>query len=469
MNKTKSKKSVKSGEIRRAQQQLGETFRLSEERLRLVSEIGEIGFFDANLVAGTVIANPQCRRIWGVPKGKLTVSKVNELTHPDDREKVSVAFARAIDPKVRSDFAIENRIVRPDGQVRWIALRGSALFDIGGNSMGAGRFVGVVQDITERKRAEKALRESEERFQLAMLGANDGLWDWNLMTGEVYYSPRWKSMLGYADEELENSPNTWKSLLHPEDREAALARVQDFLEGRIGKYEVEFRLRHKDGQYVDILSRAFMARDARGKLVRLVGTHVDVTGRKQAEESLRSYAMLGSELPDEARSKVGARLEDVDRMIQDVSRRIRDIMAGLRPPVLDDFGLSAALRWHSDLFAKRTGISIDVRVAEPFPRPGLGQEMALFRIAQEALLNASKHAGAKEVAVSLGRTGDAILMTIADDGKGFDMNKLSTLRKESGWGLIIMREKAESLGGHLRIESSPGAGTVITVEIPEGP
>jgi PAS domain S-box-containing protein len=130
-----------------------------------------------------------------------------------------------------------------------------------------------------------ALQASEQRFALALQGANDGLWDWNLETDEVYYSPRWKSMLGYSDEELENRLATWKRLVHPEDRATTLALVSDLVEGRTEKFEVEFRMRHKTGYDVHILSRAFFY-DTGGKTRRLVGTHVDISERKRAKVEL---------------------------------------------------------------------------------------------------------------------------------------------------------------------------------------
>lgn len=149
--------------------------------------------------------------------------------------------------------------------------------------------VAVLEDITRRKDSEKTLSMSEERFRLAMLGANDGLWDWDLRTDKVYYSPRWKSMLGYSDDELEENLDTWKRLVHPDDMGPALASAHDFIEGRADKYELEFRLRHKEGHYVDILSRASLIRGGDGQALRLVGTHVDITERKKAtSELLRS-------------------------------------------------------------------------------------------------------------------------------------------------------------------------------------
>jgi PAS domain S-box-containing protein len=150
--------------------------------------------------------------------------------------------------------------------------------------------------------AKTKLAESEERFRLAMLRANDGLWDWNLQTDEVYYSPRWKSMLGYAEEELESHLDTWKRVIHPDDLGLSLASIRDFLEGRADKYELEFRLQHKNGHYRNILSRATLVRGAAGEALRLVGTHVDITARKLAEEALREseqrYHTLFDQSPD---------------------------------------------------------------------------------------------------------------------------------------------------------------------------
>lgn len=140
----------------------------------------------------------------------------------------------------------------------------------------------AVKLMTE-KRAQD-LYVSEERFSLAMRGANDGLWDWNLETDDVYYSPRWKSMLGYEESELENNLNTWASLVHPDDKVIALEKVQDYFDGRNDSFEVEMRMRHKDGHEVFVLSRAILVtRGSDGKPVRLVGTHVDITERKEAE------------------------------------------------------------------------------------------------------------------------------------------------------------------------------------------
>ena len=145
----------------------------------------------------------------------------------------------------------------------------------------------LIRTIVERQKTEKKLLHSEERFSLAMPDATDGLWDWNLKTDEVYYSPRWKSMLGFDEEELGGQPDTWRSLLHPDDREPSLSFLRNFLAGRDEKYELEFRLQHKEGHYRDILARALLVRDLNGEALRLVGTHVDITERKQTEAALR--------------------------------------------------------------------------------------------------------------------------------------------------------------------------------------
>jgi diguanylate cyclase (GGDEF)-like protein/PAS domain S-box-containing protein len=140
----------------------------------------------------------------------------------------------------------------------------------------------AVKLMTEKRTTE--LYKSEERFSLAMRGANDGLWDWNLETDGVYYSPRWKSMLGYGENELKNNLSTWTGLVHPDDKDMVLEKVQDYIAGRAGSFEVEMRMCHKDGHEIFVLSRGFLVtRESDGKPVRLVGTHVDITERKKAE------------------------------------------------------------------------------------------------------------------------------------------------------------------------------------------
>ncbi|MCH5376881.1 MAG: PAS domain S-box protein [Planctomycetes bacterium] len=145
----------------------------------------------------------------------------------------------------------------------------------------------AVRDISSRKRAEQALRDSEQRFTLAVQGSDAGIWDWDLRTNQVYFSARWKSILGYGEDELRDEFDEWKSRLHPEDRERALATVNAYLEGQSSDFELEHRLRHKDGSYRCILARGAAVRDDSGKPYRMVGSHLDITDRKAMEEDLR--------------------------------------------------------------------------------------------------------------------------------------------------------------------------------------
>ncbi len=148
----------------------------------------------------------------------------------------------------------------------------------------------LIREIGERERAQTALRQSEERFNLAMRGANDGLFDWNLLSNEIYYSPRWKSMLGYSDEELGNEFSSWEGLVDPIDRERSWGMLTEYINGHRDNFKMEFKLRHKDGHWVDVLSRAFLVRDDEGKAVRVVGTHVDITDKKNQEERILRQA-----------------------------------------------------------------------------------------------------------------------------------------------------------------------------------
>ena len=154
-----------------------------------------------------------------------------------------------------------------------------------------GQFLRAVADVLagviERRKVEESLRISEERFDLAVRGIDAGIWDWDLRTDTVFYSSHWKGMLGYGEDEIGDQFSEWENRLHPEERDRALATLRDYLEGRIPDYELEHRLRHKDGSYRWCLARGAMITDQAGRPSRMVGSNLDITERKRVEQELR--------------------------------------------------------------------------------------------------------------------------------------------------------------------------------------
>jgi PAS domain S-box-containing protein len=152
------------------------------------------------------------------------------------------------------------------------------------------RVVCTLSDITHRKQTEEALRQSEERFALAVEGANDGIWDWNLQTGSAYLSPRWKTMLGYEDSEIPDRVDSLQKILHPDDSKQVMAELVAYLTGKIPNYQIEFRALHKDGSSRWILTRGVALWDKKGSPYRMAGSHTDITERKHREEALQFIA-----------------------------------------------------------------------------------------------------------------------------------------------------------------------------------
>ena len=156
--------------------------------------------------------------------------------------------------------------------------------------MVVGIFVSALFIFLLRRKVNQAtikIKEGEERYQLAMHAVNDGLFDWNMITGELYFSPGWKSMLGYEEHEIRNEFSEWQRLTKPEDVIKTEETLNNYLQGKSDKYEVEFQMKHKDGRWIDVLARGNAEFDETGKPIRFVGTHVDVTERKRVEEALK--------------------------------------------------------------------------------------------------------------------------------------------------------------------------------------
>jgi diguanylate cyclase (GGDEF)-like protein/PAS domain S-box-containing protein len=271
--------------------QAEEELKQTKARYDYASEIGKVGTWDWYPGTGYLVWNEETFRLLDLVPGSVTPSFELFLgvVHPDDREFIKASVQAVLNE--RKPYTVDCRLVTGSGGTAFCHIEGKAEYDTEGNPV---RMLGTIQDITGRKQAEERLKESEERLSFALQGANDGLWDWNLETNEVYYSPRWLEMLGYLPGELPQTLDTWATLVHPEDKDKVLVLATEYVAGKRPGFEVEFRMRHKQGHWVDVLSRARLARDRAGQLLsprRLVGTHVDISERKRAESELRIAAV----------------------------------------------------------------------------------------------------------------------------------------------------------------------------------
>jgi PAS domain S-box-containing protein len=178
---------------------------------------------------------------------------------------------------------------RANGQVIEQQLADGRWLLVAENRTPSGYIVGNRIDISELKNTAQALADSEQRWELAISGANDGIWDWNPQTGEVFFSERWKTMLGYSGDEVCSDVKEWTSRIHPDDLEYTMAAVQRHLRGETSHYQCEHRLRCKDGSYLWILDRGKALLDAQGNALRMSGSHADITERRAAEERAREH------------------------------------------------------------------------------------------------------------------------------------------------------------------------------------
>jgi len=265
----------------------------SEFNLRKAQQMAHIGSWKWIMATDTVYWSEELFRFHGLkPKPQAPgFTEQDDLATPESRERLKAAIDKSIQNGESYEIELEH-ISPQDKNIKHTIARGEPVFDSYGKIIG---FQGTLQDITDRKNAEKALRISEERFSLAMKASNDGLFDWNLETNEIYYSPGWKKMLGYEDHELPNDFSIWESHTEPGDAKRSWEMQQKLILKQIDRFELEFKMKHKEGHWVDILSRAEAIFNNSGKAIRIVGTHVDITTQKMAEHDLKKGKSLLSE------------------------------------------------------------------------------------------------------------------------------------------------------------------------------
>ncbi|MDX2273781.1 MAG: PAS domain S-box protein [Cyanobacteriota bacterium] len=264
-------------------------------KLSLALQAAHMGVWDWDIETGTESWSPEMAALLGIPPTKeVNFESFLQCVHPEDHQKISQAQDQAL--QNGSQYCVEYRVVWPDQSVHWLISIG----DYKRNEFGkAVQLSGVSLDITASKVAEQALIASEARFQLVTASINEGIWDWDLETNDVYFSPQWKSMLGYSDEEIPNLFSSWENLVHPEDIDGALSKVFAHLRGESSALNFEVRMRHRDGSYRWILSRAKIThRDELGNPKRLVGSHTDVTERKITEKSIHDQQTFLNRLID---------------------------------------------------------------------------------------------------------------------------------------------------------------------------
>ena len=273
--------------------QAEEELRGSERRLAEAQRIACLGYWSWDMLTDTLEWSEETKTIlqYRPEMGIPTVDLFMRFVHPDDLALIRTNNETLL--KTGSGPDMEYRIVRPDGDIRIVLAHVGGALDRDGRII---RAFGTIQDITDRKQSEDVLRTNEERLRLALRSARQGLYDLDLTTGKADVNDEYATMLGYDPDEFEETNTWWVERLHDDDRERVLAMYQAYIRGEVPSYEVEFRQRTKSGGWKWILSiGSIVSRDADGRPLRMLGTHLDITERKQAELALkRQEALLES-------------------------------------------------------------------------------------------------------------------------------------------------------------------------------
>lgn len=353
------------------------------------------------------------------------------------------------------------------------------------------------RNIGERRRADQlraqlsAIVESSNDAIL-MRGLNGSILSWNAAAERLF---------GWSTHEAVGHPI---DLIVPPERRGTLRRFIESAARDEAPSPVETTHLRKDGKRIPTQVTFSPVKDVTGRVIAYSYTVRDISEIKQKEEELRNaywrqrqlsqrlrsveeaerraiarelhdrigqdlstvgllLALLGARLPAVSREAVEKPLNDIQGLLKSMSANVRDVMAELRPPALDDYGLLPALSQLATEFSKRTGIAVDLDGVELLPRLPSVVETTMFRISQEALSNVAKHARANHVAINLHAVADLVVLEIVDDGSGFDVGR--TLPAQRHWGLGTMRERAEEASIAFMLESTPGTGTRIVLTV----
>ncbi|MEI6310191.1 MAG: PAS domain S-box protein, partial [bacterium] len=270
--------------------QIEEAMRISEASLAEAQRITHLGSWELNLITGQAIWSDELCRLFEISpetvrkESSQRQTAIEERIHPDDRARYREMADQSLRQKI--PYEIEHRIQLPGGAQRWIHALGVPTLDQAGNLV---RLAGTAMDITERKQAEDLLKRGEQRLRNVINGTNAGTWEWNVQTGESSIDEESAAILGYSREEFQSiSFETWMGKKHPDDMKESNELLQKHLQGETDYYSFESRMQHKDGHWVWVLGRGKVIEwDNHGKPLRIFGTHMDITDRKQAEQDLR--------------------------------------------------------------------------------------------------------------------------------------------------------------------------------------
>jgi PAS domain S-box-containing protein len=467
-----------------------EALRLSEERLRLAQQAARIGTFERDVRTGRITWAEGLEPLYGLSPGSLdgkTPEFVKDLIHPNDRQRVAQLIRQAL--KTGQPTEGEWRAIWPDGSVHWIVSRWRVLMDDSGEPL---RVVGVNLDITERKRAEEAIKESEQRFRLVADAAPVMIWMAGLDKRPTYFNRPWLDFTGRSETDLQNG---LAALVHPEDYAKCHEIYCRGFDQR-QPFRKECRLRRHDGQYRWMLDIGVPRFHQDGSFAGYIGSCIDITEQKLAEETLSSISRklieaqeqertwIAREMHDDINQRLSVAAMELDRQgqnlqasadelrwsmaevykqISELSSDIHSMSHRLHSLKLDSLGLAAAGKSFCCELAERHDVEVrfsSERVPRKLPE---AISLCLFRVLQEALQNAVKHSGVRHFRVSLVGSTSQIALIVCDEGRGFRPEEVGP---RGGLGLTSMKERLNLVGGKFEIDAKPSRGTIIRAFVP---